>query len=151
MVQLLLSLASARVEEHRPKRDNVGDTPLHIASRQGRLPIVKTLLAVGADILAVNNDGLLPIDAAVREGNSEVAKCLLQHFYGTISCLPLHELLKGLLWIGVPNTNDVPQLRLALDRNVLVTDDVVEILEYLVDRNPAWISARDQDGSLRSM
>jgi ankyrin repeat protein len=28
------------------------------------------------------------------------------------------------------------------------TDDVVEILEYLVDRNPASLSSRDHDGSL---
>jgi ankyrin repeat protein len=28
------------------------------------------------------------------------------------------------------------------------TDDVVEILEYLVERNPELLSSRDQDGSL---
>jgi ankyrin repeat protein len=31
---------------------------------------------------------------------------------------------------------------------VLNTDDVVEILEYLVDRNPALLSSHDQAGSL---
>jgi ankyrin repeat protein len=31
---------------------------------------------------------------------------------------------------------------------VLGADDVVEILEYLIDRNPAWLSSRDEDGSL---
>jgi hypothetical protein len=31
---------------------------------------------------------------------------------------------------------------------VLGTDDVVEILEYLVDQNPALLSSCDQDGSL---
>jgi ankyrin repeat protein len=31
---------------------------------------------------------------------------------------------------------------------VLGTDDVVEILEYLVDQNPALLCSRDQDGSL---
>ncbi len=36
----------------------------------------------------------------------------------------------------------------ALDENVLVLYDVVEILEYLVDENPALLSSRDQDGSL---
>jgi ankyrin repeat protein len=33
-------------------------------------------------------------------------------------------------------------------QNVLGTDDVVEIIEYLVGRNPALLSSRDQDGSL---
>jgi hypothetical protein len=31
---------------------------------------------------------------------------------------------------------------------VLGTDDVVEIIEFLVERNPALFSSRDQDGSL---
>jgi ankyrin repeat protein len=31
---------------------------------------------------------------------------------------------------------------------VLRTDDVVDILEYLVDQNPAMFSSRDQDGLL---
>jgi hypothetical protein len=30
----------------------------------------------------------------------------------------------------------------------LGTDDVMEILEYLVSRNPELLSSRDQDGSL---
>jgi ankyrin repeat protein len=32
--------------------------------------------------------------------------------------------------------------------NVLDTDNVVEILEYLVDRDPTLLSARDEGGSL---
>jgi ankyrin repeat protein len=32
--------------------------------------------------------------------------------------------------------------------NELDTDDIVDIVEFLVDRNPAWLSSRDQDGSL---
>jgi ankyrin repeat protein len=28
------------------------------------------------------------------------------------------------------------------------TDNVVEIVEFLVDPNPAWLCSRDQDGSL---
>jgi hypothetical protein len=31
---------------------------------------------------------------------------------------------------------------------VLGTDDGVEIVEFMVDRNPAWLCSRDQDGSL---
>jgi ankyrin repeat protein len=55
--------------------------------------------------------------------------------------------LIDLTWIGNPNITS-PPLRLALHRNVLGTDDVVEIIEYLVMRKPALLSSRDQDGSL---
>jgi ankyrin repeat protein len=62
--------------------------------------------------------------------------------------LPLHKLLKNLTWIGNPNSDDAPPLRTALHEHVLGTDDVVEILEYLVGQNPELLSSRDQDGSL---
>jgi ankyrin repeat protein len=84
---------------------------------------------------------------AVSNGRSEVSKYLLQHFYATTRRLPLHELLEDLTWIGSPST-DALLLRTALDRNVLGTDDVVEIVEYLVGRNPELLSSRDKDGSL---
>jgi ankyrin repeat protein len=42
--------------------------------------------------------------------------------------------------------DSVTTLRAALDENVLGTDDVVEILEYLVDQNP--LASCGQDGSL---
>jgi ankyrin repeat protein len=65
-------------------KDGVGDTPLHLACSWGHLAIVKALLAVGANILAATIHGRLPIDCAVIGKHSEVAKCLLQHFYATI-------------------------------------------------------------------
>jgi ankyrin repeat protein len=128
-----------------------GDTPLHKASGVGLLPVVKVLVSGGANILACDNQGRLPIDVAMRRGKSEVAKYLFQELYATTRHLPLHELLEDLMWIGDPDStsSDVPPLRLALHQNVLGTDDAVEILEYLVDRNPdALLSSRDRDGSL---
>jgi ankyrin repeat protein len=57
--------------------------------------------------------------------------------------------LKALTWIGHSNIIvDVPPLRFAINQNVLGTDDVVEILEFLVDQNPEFLSSRDHDGSL---
>jgi ankyrin repeat protein len=129
-------------------KDNHGNTPLHWACWKDHLPVVKALLSGSADILAVNNDGELPIHFAVRSQSSEVTKYLLQHFYATTRRrLPVHDLLEDLTWIGDLKSRDAPPLRLALDRNVLGAD-VVEILEYLVGRNPALPSSRDQDGSL---
>jgi ankyrin repeat protein len=136
-------------------KDNTGDTPLHVASRGGYLAVVKALLSGGADILAANNSGMLPIDYvmlpidyAMSDEESEVLKCLLQHFYATTRRLPLHKLLEDLTWIGNLSSSDVPTLRDAFNKNFLGTDDVVEILEYLVGRNHELLSYRDQDGLL---
>jgi ankyrin repeat protein len=89
----------------------------------------------GAGILTANNEGRLPIYQAVSGRKLEVAKFLLQH-------------IEDLTWIGNLNSSDAPALRLALHLNVLVTDNVVEILECLVGQNPELVSSRDQDGTL---
>jgi ankyrin repeat protein len=124
-------------------KDNQGNTPLHFSSWNGHLPVVKALVSGGANILVANNEGEVPIHYAVKGGSSEVAKYLLLKLYATTPCLPLHELLKDITWIGNPGI-----FRYALHRNVLGTDDVVEILEYLVGQNPALLSSLDEDGSL---
>jgi ankyrin repeat protein len=129
-------------------KTNGGNTPLHFSSYRGHLAVVKALLSGGANILVANNEGELPIHEAVDYEKSAVSKCLLQQLYTITHHLPLHELLNDLTWIGNPENSDVPPLHEALHRNVLGTDDAVEILEFLVDRNPELISARDQDGAL---
>jgi ankyrin repeat protein len=126
-----------------------GSTPLHLTSMYGHLPVVKALVSGGANILVANNQDSLPVHYAVSEEHSAVAKYLLQQMYARTPRLPLHELLHDLTWIGEdPNGGSAPPLWEALYRNVLGTDDVVEILEYLVGRKPALLSSRDQDNSL---
>jgi hypothetical protein len=125
-----------------------GSTPLHFACREGHLPVVKALLTGGANILAANDYGRLPVHEAVRFRRPEVTKCLLQHFYATYRRLPLHALVEDLTWIGDSYGRDAPQLHAALYQDVLDTDDVVEIVEFLADRNPAWLCSSDQNGSL---
>jgi ankyrin repeat protein len=130
-------------------KDHDGYTPLHDASCYGHVEIVQALLSGGANILAANNRGKLPIHLAVIQEKSDVSKYLLQQFYATTRRLPLHDLLHDLTWIGDPNGGSAPPLREALHRrNMFGTDDVVEIVEYLVSRNPALLSSYDQDGSL---
>jgi ankyrin repeat protein len=125
-----------------------GETPLYCACYNDHLPVVKTLRAVGANILSANNQGERPIHVALRRRHSEVSKYLLGEFYATVRHLPLHELLKDLTRIGNPNSRSDPPLRVALDANVLGTVDVVEIVEFLVARDPAVLRSRNQDGSL---
>jgi ankyrin repeat protein len=138
-------------------QDIHGNTTLHDASQGGHLPVVQALLSGGADILVINDEGELPVDQAVFEGESEVAKCLLQHLYATIRHLPLHKILEDIALIDNPNSIDAPPLSYAIHenalgraihQNVLGTDDVVDILEYLVDRTPALLCSRDQNGAL---
>jgi ankyrin repeat protein len=125
-----------------------GRTPLHWACYSGHVAIVKALVSGGANILAANNAGQLPVHEAVDTGQSEVTKCLLQQLYTTTRHLPIHELVEDLTWIGDPTSSGAPTLRNALHYNVLDTDDVVEILEHLVDRNPDSLASCDQGGSL---
>jgi ankyrin repeat protein len=129
-------------------KDRNGSTPLHLASIGGHLAVVKALVSGGADILATNNHGDLPIHQAVRRGISEASKYLLQHYYATTRRLPLHKLVEDLAWIGNPDSRVAPPLRYALHRNGLGMHDVVEILENLVERNPELVSSRDHDGLL---
>jgi ankyrin repeat protein len=134
---------------HIEAKTHQGDTPLLRASVGGRLPVVKALVSGGANILTANNQGTNPIHYAVIHGTSALSKYLLQMFYVTINRLPLHELLKDLTWIGDHDSSgSVPPLFTAFRRNVLGTDDVVEILEFLVDRDPTLLRSRDQDGAL---
>jgi hypothetical protein len=77
-----------------------------------------------------------------------VATFLLKQLYLTTRRLPLHELLlEDLTWIGDPKSSGSPPLRAVLHQDALGTDDIVEILEYLLGINPAMFNSRDQDGS----
>jgi ankyrin repeat protein len=145
----ILGKRKSRAGANTEAKNVLGNTPLHFASHNNRLPVVKALVSAGADILVANNEGLLPVHRAVGQGHSEVSKYLLQMLYATSRRLPLHELVEDLTWIGYPNMYDgAPPLFAALHQNVLGTDDVVEILEHLVDRDPALLRSRDPDGSL---
>jgi ankyrin repeat protein len=144
----ILGKRKSRAGANTEAKTNEGDTPLHLASAHGHLAVAKALMCGGADIISANNEGRLPIHEAVRFRRPAVAKYLLQQLYATTRRLPLHELVEDFTWIGDLKSRDVPPLRFAINRNVLDTDDVVEIVEYLVDRDPTLLSSRDEDGSL---
>jgi ankyrin repeat protein len=56
--------------------------------------------------------------------------------------------LGDLTWIGNPDSFGAPPLLEALHQDVLGMDDVVEIIEYLVDRDPTLLSSRGEEGLL---
>ena len=60
-------------------RDGYGETPLHIAARQGHVQIVKILLEANADINAKSrySGDMTPIHLAISNGHTEVVEMLL--------------------------------------------------------------------------
>lgn len=57
--------------------DQHGNTPLHIASKNGHLQVAEALLARGAAIEAKNNEGVTPLIWACITGHEDVALMLL--------------------------------------------------------------------------
>jgi ankyrin repeat protein len=142
-VEMVKELVSAGADIDAKDKDGV--TPLHLASSGGYLECVHEMVSAGADIRAVNNDGHLPVEEAVSEEDTDVVKYLMKALYTSISDhedrLPIQALLEDASADGTP-------LREALEEDVLGTDDVLEIIAFLVDQNPRSLSARNQGGEL---
>ena len=60
-------------------RNDDGATPLHVASRAGRLKVVERLLELGANLHARDNEGRTPLHAASGMGKVAVAQLLIEH------------------------------------------------------------------------
>ena len=58
--------------------DSVGETPLHVASRFGRVRPVELLLAWGSAVDSQDAEGLTPLSKAAFLGHSEARTCLLR-------------------------------------------------------------------------
>lgn len=54
-------------------------TPLHVASKWGKMNMVTLLVAKGADIQAKTRDGLTPLHCAARSGHDQVVDMLLEN------------------------------------------------------------------------
>jgi death-associated protein kinase len=53
-----------------------GDTPIHVASREGLLGLAQSLCAFGCAVDVSNVDGLYPLHLAARNGHKELVRCL---------------------------------------------------------------------------
>lgn len=56
--------------------DEHGDTPLHLAVRQGERVVAKHLINQGADVNAVNQAGEAPLDLAVSRNDKDIIQLL---------------------------------------------------------------------------
>ncbi|KAI0289866.1 ankyrin repeat-containing domain protein, partial [Russula brevipes] len=75
--------------------DNDGRTPLHLASFEGDLEVIRILLGRGADTTAQDKDGWTPFRLALLNRHEEVALVLLNHdadwkAQGNDGVTPLH-------------------------------------------------------------
>ncbi|MGB5965764.1 MAG: ankyrin repeat domain-containing protein [Sulfurimonadaceae bacterium] len=61
------------------KQNNYGQTLLHIASKKGLYPIVKTLIEKGADVNLVDTLNRTPLHYAILQQHYEIAKYLIKH------------------------------------------------------------------------
>lgn len=68
-----------RLDDPSAKTETQGDTPLMIASYDGRLEVVKLLLAHGADVNLTGEAGYTPLMHAMRHRHADVAVLLLKN------------------------------------------------------------------------
>lgn len=74
---VVLLLATGRVTVNH--QDSFGLTPLHYASRHGHVPVVKRLLAAGADPNRPEKYGFTPLHEAAENDHATVAEVLVRH------------------------------------------------------------------------
>jgi cytohesin len=60
-------------------RDNDDSTPLHLASKNGRVEVVEILLDRGVDANARDNDNTIPLHFASQGGHLKIVRMLIDH------------------------------------------------------------------------
>lgn len=74
------AMVSKLVTEHGAILDAmtlIKQTPLHLAAESGQLKVCETLLALGSDLNAIDNQSQTPLHLAARKNNAEVLKLFL--------------------------------------------------------------------------
>ena len=101
-------------------RDSDGNTPLHLASKNGYVEAVEILLDCGVDVNARNNYNTIPLHLASQGGHLKVVQMLLDRYADVNACnksykTPLHYVLQ--------------------DTNEHILYDSWDLLDLLVDAN----------------
>lgn len=66
------------VEADLEVKDKLGNTPLHIAAMNGSLSMLKMLLAAGAPVDALSENGSMPLHETVSAEHSTIIELLLK-------------------------------------------------------------------------
>uniref|UniRef100_A0A2A4J7C5 BRCT domain-containing protein n=1 Tax=Heliothis virescens TaxID=7102 RepID=A0A2A4J7C5_HELVI len=90
---------SSKFNKNNEKRNNKGETALHIVCRLGKIDKLKELLSLGANTNTKDNAGWTPLHEVVQNGRLDLVKLLLQ--YNTLIDVPgqgnetpLHEAIR---------------------------------------------------------
>lgn len=94
-----LSTASSKFNKGIEKRNNKGETSLHIACRLGKIDQLTELLDQGANTNTKDNAGWTPLHEVVQNGRLDLVKLLLQYntlinVPGQSNETPLHEAVR---------------------------------------------------------
>jgi ankyrin repeat protein len=79
MCNIIKFLIVERTQNPNARDYHRGETPLGVASREGRFEAARVLLEYGADTNSRDKDDWSPLDRASAEGHVEVARVLLEH------------------------------------------------------------------------
>ncbi|KAG6460697.1 hypothetical protein O3G_MSEX012158 [Manduca sexta] len=94
-----ISTTSSRFSKTNEKRNNKGETPLHVACRLGKVEKITELLNQGANTNTKDNAGWTPLHEVVQNGRLDLVKLLLQYntlinVPGQSNETPLHEAVR---------------------------------------------------------
>lgn len=128
-------------------RTTSGSTPLHCAISQRQLKVVKTLVELGADVNAPDDQGDTPLHAAARSGALTMARFLFQqgadlHALNAQGQTPL-QLAAGHVEVGRPETQRLVNFLLKsgsvydIDTAVL-QNDINRVRDLLGSGNAYW-------------
>ncbi|XP_028030766.1 BRCA1-associated RING domain protein 1-like [Bombyx mandarina] len=94
-----ISIASSKFSKSSEKRNNKGETPLHIACRLGKVDKITELLNQGVNTNTKDNAGWTPLHEVVQNGRLDLVTLLLQYntlidVPGLNNETPLHEAVR---------------------------------------------------------
>jgi ankyrin repeat protein len=149
------------------------ETPLHVASKNGRLEFARILIERGADVSVQDEVGGTPLHLASQVGEVEVVRMLIKHGAGVsaqnkVDQTPLHVVSLDYFWWHPPgyerfDTSNRPEVaRMLIERGADVSaqdkdsrtplhlastsqEGRLEVARILFERG-ADVSAQDKDG-----